>query len=148
LRQFEAAEAEQQSLKIRKNTEMNLLECKMYGKIPFSIAQVYDRRDILCPTLSEIERFRQMIRIGVSVIDRTGFLSIPLSVPRSTTRDSAVQVITNCDLTITTTIPFPRVRSLLEAMPRREFTFVINRKAFPSSFLEAIVLSPAVREQL
>jgi hypothetical protein len=111
----------------------------MYGKIPFYTAQIYDCKDIHCPTLSEIEPFRQTILIGVFIIDWAGFLSVPFSVRRSTSRDSAVQLITNCDLTTTTTIPFVGVRLLLEAMPRHEFILLINQAAFPTSFVKLIV---------
>jgi hypothetical protein len=50
--------------------------------------------------------------------------------------------MSNYDLRTTTILP------LLEAIPRDEFTFVINQTIFPTTIVEAVGLSPSVRDQL
>jgi hypothetical protein len=52
------------------------------------------------------------------------------------------------DLTMTTADPLMGLRLLQEGIPRDEFTFIINHKAFPTSAIEAMALSPALGEQL
>jgi hypothetical protein len=54
---------------------------------------------------------------------------------------SPMRPMNHCDLLTTTT------STLLEAMPRNEFTFIINDATFPISVIEAVTFSPAVEEQ-
>jgi hypothetical protein len=97
---------------------------------------------------SETETFKQAIRIGVSDIDLSYFMSVCFSNQGSATRDSTGPLTENCDLTATTAVPLVSVSPFQEGILRAEFRFVINGELFPTSAVEAVVLSPAVWEQL
>jgi hypothetical protein len=120
----------------------------MDGKIAFQAADGYVRKDIRCPTSSETTTFGRTIRIGVSVIDLSYFMSVLFSGQGSATRDSTGPLTEYCDLMMTTLVRLVSVCSLQERISRGEFTFVISHKTFVTSIVEAVVLSPAVGEQL
>jgi hypothetical protein len=48
----------------------------------------------------------------------------------------------------TTAVRIVSVSLLQEGLPRDEFTFIVNHKSFSTSVVEAVLLSPAVYEQL
>jgi hypothetical protein len=52
------------------------------------------------------------------------------------------------DLTTTTAVPLVSVSLLQEGLPCGEFTFIVNDKPFRTSIAEAVLLSPAVCDQL
>jgi hypothetical protein len=62
---------------------------------------------------------------------------------RSTTSDAIASRTNNCDLT-TTSVPLVSVCRLQEGLPRDKVTFILNDKRFPTSIVEAVLLSPAI----
>jgi hypothetical protein len=78
------------------------------------------------------------MRIGLSLVNLSYFMSVPFSGQGSATPDR---------ITITTD-PLVGVRLLQARIPRGEFTCIINHKGFPTSAIEAMLLSSAVGEQL
>jgi hypothetical protein len=75
-------------------------------------------------------------------------MSVSFSGELSTTNDLVGPPTDNCDLTTITAIPLVSISLLQEGLPRDEFTFIVNHKPFPTSVVEAVLLSPAVCEQL
>jgi hypothetical protein len=54
----------------------------------------------------------------------------------------------DCGFTTIATTALVETDSPQQVIPRDEFTFIINHKRFPTSAIQAVVLSPAVGEQL
>jgi hypothetical protein len=78
----------------------------------------------------------------------TYFMGGWLSGQGSTAHDSTGALTENCDVVTTTTGPPVDVSLLQDGIPPDEFTVTINNKVFPTSTVEAVLLSPAVGEQL
>jgi hypothetical protein len=83
-----------------------------------------------------------------SFVDLSYLMGASVSGEHSTNSDSVGPPTDNCYFTTATTIPLANVSLLLEGLPRDEFTFIGNHKPFPTSVVEAVLLSPAVGEQL
>jgi hypothetical protein len=78
----------------------------------FETAQLYRRKDTVCPTPSEIQTFGQMIWIVVSMVDRQSLMSAGFSGHRSAIRGEVGSLTANCDLMTTATVPPVRVGAL------------------------------------
>jgi hypothetical protein len=87
------------------------------------------------------------MHIGVTPVDRPNFLSAPVSGHRSATCDPVLPLMKDCHLTRTANVPSVGSGHFLEEIPCDEFTFVLNREAFPTSVVEVDALSRAVRGQ-
>jgi hypothetical protein len=75
-------------------------------------------------------------------------MAVSHSGEQSTTSDSVGPPKDNSDLTTTTAVLLVSVSFLKEGLPRDEFTAIVNDKSFSTSVVEAVLLSPAAREQL
>jgi hypothetical protein len=113
-------------------------ECACANDTAFSTADASVHKDICDAIHPSIDMFERAMRIGLSVVNRSYFMSVPFSGQGSATPDR-----------ITITIdPLVGVRLLQAGIPRGEFTCIINHKGFSISAIEAMLLSSAVGEQL
>jgi hypothetical protein len=99
-------------------------------------------------TLFETNTKERTIDIGITAVDRSGFVAVSAGRHRSATCDPGLRRLKECHLTRTANVAPEGFGPFAEAVPHTKFTFVINHETFPTSAVDGKALSPAVRGQL